>query len=130
MRRRPSVSIEAISFKHTRHGHRPWRTFGTNVFTAGHNERLFQTCFMECWHAMKRMSCGCVPLDISGGLRPSVNMQWDLSEVLLGACCCLRLLLCYPCGRITCVPTFMMCAIPSSYLLPSLLGNVPIKREQ
>ena len=25
------------------------------------------------------------PLDISEGLRPSVNMQWDLSEVLLGA---------------------------------------------
>ena len=42
----------------------------------------------------------------------SVNMQWDLSEVLLGAnswigfAACCGCLLCLPCGRISCVPTF------------------------
>ena len=73
------------AFEHTRRGLRPWRTFGTNV-----------CCFLPCQTFVPNVRHGVLarhdayvlwvrPLDISEGLRPSVNMQWDLSEVLLGA---------------------------------------------
>ena len=78
------------AFEHTRRGLRPWRTFGTNV-----------CCFLPCQTFVPNVRHGVLarhdayvlwvsPLDISEGLRPSVNMQWDLSEVLLAAFCCLR----------------------------------------
>ena len=73
------------AFEHTRRGLRPWRTFGTNV-----------CCFLPCQTFVPNVRHGVLarhdayvlwvrPLVISEGLRPSVNMQWDLSEVLLGA---------------------------------------------
>ena len=73
------------AFEHTRRGLRPWRTFGTNV-----------CCFLPCQTFVPNVRHGVParhdayvlwvrPLVISEGLRPSVNMQWDLSEVLLGA---------------------------------------------
>ena len=57
-------------------------------------KRLSQTCVMSCQHAMTRMSCGCVrwtspkdyvPRFFAKAQVQANSMQWDLSEVLLGA---------------------------------------------
>ena len=89
----PSEGTDTIPFKHTRHGQRPWRTFGTNVHrvllcfllrkTFVPNVRPVVHARQDAYVLWMRS------LDISEGLRPTVNMQWDLSEVLQDAYTCL-----------------------------------------